>query len=216
MKIGVIGAGGQARVISEILSYSNDMQILAYIDQPTNKIHEEIAGIPVKGKRLGDPEVIAGLIDEGMEGFILAVGDNQKRSDLFLDCQKRGLIPVNAIHPTARIATDATIGNGVVVAIGAIICSRARIGNDVIVNSGVIIDHECVIEDHTHLAPGTILAGRVVIQSGAFIGAGSVIKDKIVIGRNALIGAGSVVLENIPDNTVAVGSPAKIVRTIDP
>ena len=63
-----------------------------------------------------------------------------------------------------------------------------------------------------HIAPGTVLAGRVTVNEGAFIGAGTVVKEYVTIGENATIGAGSVVLEDIPDNAVAVGAPAKVIK----
>lgn len=212
MKIGVIGAGGQARVINEILSYSQDFQILAYIDRPLVDVHETISGIPVLGDKLGDPNIISRLIKQGMKGFIVAVGDNKQRFDIFIDCINANLQPINAIHPTARIAFDAKIGCGNVIAIGSIVCSCAEIGNNVIINSGAIVDHECMVHDHAHLAPGAILAGKVIIEPGAFIGAGVIVKEKVVIGKNSIVGAGSIVLEDVPENTVVVGSPAKKLR----
>jgi UDP-2-acetamido-3-amino-2,3-dideoxy-glucuronate N-acetyltransferase len=52
---------------------------------------------------------------------------------------------------------------------------------------------------------------KTVVKRGASIGGGSVILP-ITIGKNSLIGAGSVVTKDIPDNAIAVGNPAKIVR----
>jgi UDP-2-acetamido-3-amino-2,3-dideoxy-glucuronate N-acetyltransferase len=52
---------------------------------------------------------------------------------------------------------------------------------------------------------------KTIVKRGASIGGGSVILP-IIIGKNSLIGAGSVVTKNIPDNAIAVGNPAKIVR----
>jgi UDP-perosamine 4-acetyltransferase len=212
LKIGVIGAGGHARVISEILHYADSNEIVAYIDQPRNKVFEDIDGVPVLGSFLGDPSIIMKLISQGMEGFIVAVGDNPTRRVHFIQCVEAGLKPINAIHPTAHIAHNVTLGKGITVAAGTIICSEAVIGNNSIINSGSIVEHECIIEDHVHVAPGTIIAGRVFVGQGSFIGAGSVVKEKIRIGKNVTIGAGSVVLQNIPDNQVAVGSPARMIK----
>jgi sugar O-acyltransferase (sialic acid O-acetyltransferase NeuD family) len=212
LKIGVIGAGGQARVVSEILHYDAATEILAYVDRQSGEKSEEIDGISVLGEVLGDHSVLMELMLKGMEGFIVAVGDNQVRMDHFNKCLELGIKPVNAIHPGARIAHNSKLGKGDTIAVGAIICSQANIGNNVIINTGVIIDHECIIADHVHIAPGTIVAGRTEIGRGSFIGAGTVVIDKIQIGKNVTIGAGSVVLQNIPDNRVAVGAPAKIIR----
>ncbi len=53
----------------------------------------------------------------------------------------------------------------------------------------------------------------IVIKRGAWIGAGTVILPGVTIGRNAVIGAGSVVTKNIPDCALAVGAPAKVIRS---
>ena len=53
--------------------------------------------------------------------------------------------------------------------------------------------------------------GRVQIGNKAFIGACSVILPGVTIGNNTIIGAGSVVTNDIPDNCVAVGNPARVI-----
>lgn len=58
---------------------------------------------------------------------------------------------------------------------------------------------------------GYTLIGRVTIGNNVFIGAGSIILPNVKIGNNVIIGAGSVVSRSIPDNCVALGSPARII-----
>lgn len=57
--------------------------------------------------------------------------------------------------------------------------------------------------------------GRVDIGNDVFIGAASIILPNVKIGNQVVIGAGSVVTKDIPDNSVAVGSPARVVGTYD-
>lgn len=208
MKIVIIGAGGQARVVYEILRYNRNMEIFAFIDNIIKGSEEKIMGIQV----LGDHSILPKLIKEGVKGYIVAVGDNRIRMQHFNKLLNMDLIPINAIHPTAHIAYNAKIGKGVVISTGATIATGTTIGDNVIINTGAIIEHEDVIEDHVHIAPGTVLAGRITVKEGAFIGAGSVVKEYITIGKNTIIGAGSIVLEDIPDNVVAVGTPAKVIK----
>lgn len=54
----------------------------------------------------------------------------------------------------------------------------------------------------------------VTIQDNVWIGAGSIICPGVTIGENSVIGAGSVVVKDIPANSVAVGNPCKVLRTI--
>lgn len=53
-----------------------------------------------------------------------------------------------------------------------------------------------------------------IIQEGAKIGANVTLLPGVVIGRNALVGAGSVVAKDVPDNTVVIGNPARIISNI--
>ena len=54
----------------------------------------------------------------------------------------------------------------------------------------------------------------VHIGENTWIGAGTIIVPGIHIGKNCIIGAGSIVTKDIPDNTVAVGNPCKVIRKI--
>jgi len=208
MKIAIIGAGGQARVVYEILSYNRNMEVVAFVDNVIRGNDERIMDIPV----MGDHSVLLRLIKNGVQGAIVAVGDNEIRAAHFEKLKNMGLEPVSAIHPTSHIAPSAKLGYGVTIAIGAIISTGARIGDNVIINTGATIDHEDEIEDHVHVSSGCSIAGRVTIKKGTFIGIGSVVREYLTIGENTILGAGSVVLEDMPDNVVAVGMPAKVVK----
>ena len=60
---------------------------------------------------------------------------------------------------------------------------------------------------------GVTKVGSVSIGNNCFIGAGSIILPNVHIGNNVIIGAGSVVTHDIPDNSVAVGTPAKVITS---
>jgi len=208
MKVAIIGAGGQARVVYEILSYDRNVEVVAFVDNVVRGSDERIMGIPV----MGDHAVLPKLIKDGVKGAIVAVGDNRIRAGHFEKLRNMGLEMVNAIHPTSYVAPSVKLGVGATIAIGARISTGATIGNNVIINTGAIIDHEDEIEDSVHIGPGCSLAGRVTVKTGTFIGIGSVVKEYVTIGANTIIGAGAVVLEDIPDNVVAAGVPAKIIK----
>ena len=56
----------------------------------------------------------------------------------------------------------------------------------------------------------------IVIEDGAHIGIGSIIMPGVTIGEGAVIGAGSVVTKSIPAHCVAVGVPAKVIKSFEP
>lgn len=56
------------------------------------------------------------------------------------------------------------------------------------------------------------LAGNVKVGERSFIGANATIKQGTVIGNDVIVGAGSVILNDIPNNSVVVGNPGKIIK----
>ena len=208
IKTVIVGAGGHARVIFEILRHDRNIKVVAFVDNVADTSNEMIRNIPV----VGGHSILPNLLNENVTGAIIGVGDNKLRSTHFEMIKNLGFEIIKAIHPTSHIAYDVKIGDGVVISTGATIATETIIGDNVIINTGAIVEHENIIEDGVHIAPGTSIAGRVTIKKGTFIGIGSVIKEYITIGENVVIGAGSVVLDDIPDNAVAVGSPARIVK----
>jgi acetyltransferase-like isoleucine patch superfamily enzyme len=54
--------------------------------------------------------------------------------------------------------------------------------------------------------------GDIVIENDAWLGVGVIVLDGVRIGEGAVVGAGSVVTRDIPDNAIAVGAPARVVK----
>lgn len=59
------------------------------------------------------------------------------------------------------------------------------------------------------------IARAVTIEDGAWIGGGTVVLPGVTIGRNSVVGAGSVVVNDIPANSVAVGNPCRVIKSVD-
>lgn len=201
----IIGAGGHARVVSSILNYTSSIEIVGFLDNVSTTRGECIGQHNV----LGDHSLIPSLYEDNVRHAIVAIGNNQIRAEYFNGLTKQGFTLVNAIHPRALLETETKLGSGNVISMGALVCCNTRIGDNCIINTGAIIDHETQIDDHVHVAPGVKIAGRVHIKHHSFIGIGATIKDYITIGKNVTIGAGAVVVNDMPDNAVAVGVPAK-------
>lgn len=60
-----------------------------------------------------------------------------------------------------------------------------------------------------------IAVAPIVIEDNVFIGAGAFILKGVTIGKNSVIGAASVVTRDVPENSIAVGNPARVVRKIE-
>lgn len=144
--------------------------------------------------------------------FILGMGDNHirhKLGKLILSKEKQLL---NIIHPSASLTKMLSIGSGNFIARNASINPLVTLADFCIINTGAIVEHECIIGDAVHIGPGAVLAGNVKVGARSFIGANAVIKQGVTIGNNVIVGAGSTVINNIPDNQVWVGNPAKLLK----
>lgn len=85
------------------------------------------------------------------------------------------------------------------------------IGNHVTITGATILTHDA----STKRALGFTKCGRVDIGDNVFIGDGSVILPNTKIGNRVIVGAGAVVAKNIPDDSVVIGNPCKIICSYD-
>jgi acetyltransferase-like isoleucine patch superfamily enzyme len=88
------------------------------------------------------------------------------------------------------------------------------------IGCGVQIAPNCAFYPYDHgFAPGELISkqplqtkGGIIVGDDAWLGFGVVVLDGVKIGKGAVIGAGSVVTRDVPDETIAVGVPAHIVK----
>ena len=117
------------------------------------------------------------------------------------------------VHPTARVSSRAKLGEGTFISAMATVATRSVLGRSVFVNRAASIGHHTTIGDYCTIQPGANVAGAIEIGSQTYIGMGANVIDKRKIGAGCVIGTGAVVIEDLPARVLAVGVPAKIVRT---
>jgi UDP-2-acetamido-3-amino-2,3-dideoxy-glucuronate N-acetyltransferase len=119
-----------------------------------------------------------------------------------------------------KIGKDSKIDAFVYIEEGVVIGDRVKIRAFTFIPTGVVIEDDVFIGPHVTFTNDKYprinrewKLLKTTIKKGSSIGAGSVILP-VRIGKNSLIGAGSVVTKDIPDNVLAVGNPAKIIRRL--
>jgi len=105
--------------------------------------------------------------------------------------------------------------------LGCKISNGAKIGKNVLLGYGglgIVIHQDSIIHDNVSIAPHVVLGGTTKkkgapnIGKNSIIGTGAKILGPVSIGENCYIGANAVVINNIPDNSLAVGLPAKVIK----
>lgn len=110
----------------------------------------------------------------------------------------------------AFIENDVTVGNNVTIKNGARIFDGATINDGVFIGPNVLFTN-----DKYPRSKKNYEMHRINIGKGATIGAGSILVGPLNIGKFAMIGAGSVVTKDIPNHSLALGNPAKVVGIVN-
>jgi sugar O-acyltransferase (sialic acid O-acetyltransferase NeuD family) len=205
-KIILLGYSGHSYEIIECILKTNKYEILGYCEK------EEVYNNPYDLSYLGsEKEKKFNFFKKNIK-FFIAIGDNKIRKEVSYFINKIGESQVNIINPNSHLSKKIKIGFGNFISKNSSINSNSIIGNNVIINTGSIIEHDCIVKDFVHVAPSSVVCGGVEIGQGTLIGANSTINPNIKIGENVMIGSGSVVLNDIPNNSVVVGNPGKVLQ----
>lgn len=195
----IVGAGGYAKVIADIIIKSGD-KIVGFLDDNIDK-EIKILGYDILGK-VSD---INNILDEEIY-FAIGIGNNKIRKQI---CEKYKVNYYTAIHPTAVISMDVVIGEGTIIMASAVINVSSKIGKFCIINTGSIVEHDNTLADYVHISPNGTLSGTVSIGECTHIGTSASVKNNISICNDVTVGVGSVVVKNIDKPGIYYGVPAK-------
>lgn len=127
------------------------------------------------------------------------------------------------IEPGAIIRDRVDIGKNAVIMMGSVINIGSKIGEGTMIDMNAVLGARATIGKNAHIGAGAVIAGvleppsatPVIIEDGVLIGANAVVLEGVRVGKNAVVAAGSVVTEDVPEEAVVAGSPAKIIKMKD-
>ena len=127
------------------------------------------------------------------------------------------------IEPGAIIREQVEIGKNAVIMMGAVINIGAVIGEGTMIDMGAILGGRATVGKNCHIGAGAVLAGviepasakPVIIEDGVLVGANAVVIEGVHVGKNAVVAAGAVVIEDVPENAVVAGCPARVIKQKD-
>lgn len=200
-RIILVGFGGHAKSVIDIIEQTNQFCIEGYTDINTLKDYKEY-------KWLGKDEELEKYYKAGTNNIAISVGymgNSKIREKLYRIVKKIGFKLPIIMDKSVILANNVRIGEGTFIGKGAIINADSEIGKVCIINSGTLIEHESIIEDYSHIAVGAVLCGNVHIGKYTFIGANATVIQGVTIGKGCIIGAGSVILNDVDDNKTVYG-----------
>jgi sugar O-acyltransferase (sialic acid O-acetyltransferase NeuD family) len=209
-KIIIAGISGHSKVLIDIVEKERKYEIVGL----TDKFHSQdakVLGYRVLGKDEDIPQIVKAY---SIVGGLIGVGDNWLRYNISKKIED--IYPefrfVKAIHPSAQIAKDVTIGDGTVIMGGVIVNPCSSISRFCILNTNSSLDHDSMMGDFSSLAPQATTGGNCRIGNYSAVSIGAILSHGIQVGEHTIIGAGSTVLNNIKPFKVAYGTPAKAIR----
>ncbi|WP_175636529.1 acetyltransferase [Pedobacter ghigonis] len=205
----ILGAGKHATEVSEYFSSYQEYNLAGYVINVDH--HDQHSSLRKPVIQLYD--FINQYPPSSKVALIGAIGNYQRKSIIRLLTEK-GYSFINIIYPHNYLSPTLTMGTGNCIAPGGVINAQVSIGNHCIINTLCNISHDCIIDDYVTISPGVTVAGNVHIQEGVFVGAGATIIPGLTIGKGAYIAAGASVTQNVPENVMVAGVPARVKKAI--
>lgn len=127
------------------------------------------------------------------------------------------------IEPGALIREKVEIGKQAVIMMGAVINIGAVVGEGTMIDMNAVLGGRATVGKNCHIGAGAVLAGvveppsaqPVVIEDDVLVGANAVVLEGVHIGKGAVVAAGAIVTKDVPEYTVVVGAPARVLKKID-
>jgi UDP-perosamine 4-acetyltransferase len=206
-KLLMVGAGGHARVLQELLAEAG-IALSGYV-APADGSSLLVGDL----QRYDEAELVSGEGNVDPIDFLLvngigSAGPITARARVYAQLKQAGFNFLQLDAQTAHISESALLSEGVQVLHKAVVHTDARIDENTIVNTGAIVEHHNVIGANCHIAIGAVLGGMVEVGDNTHVGANATVLQGVKIGSNCIIGAGAVVTRDVPDNQTAIGVPA--------
>lgn len=206
------GAASQARVVAQMLRESGAGIVAVLFDATRATPAFDFDGIFV-----ADAHALGAHL-AGVTHYVTCIGAEHGYARVMTSrtLERRGLRPLDLVHPRAFVEPTAVVGAGCQVMPGAIVHKFAQVGVHAILNTNSTVEHESRLGAGVHLMSGATVAGRVAIGDYATIGMNATVLPDLTIGEGAFVGAGAVVTRDIEPYAVVAGVPARRLRTHRP
>jgi sugar O-acyltransferase (sialic acid O-acetyltransferase NeuD family) len=210
-RIVIVGAGGFGR---EVLQWAREAWpsraslIAGFLSDDPRRLDGFATGV-------GILSAIDDYRPEAGDYLLLAIGVPYARRRVAECLQSWGSRFLTLVHPDARVATTATIGEGSIICPYAIVSDSAAVGRCVLANYFTSFGHDAAAGDYAVLSPYASLGGGARIEDEVFLGMHASVGPGKHLGVRTKVSANSCALVNAPSDSLVFGVPGRIVRRIE-
>lgn len=205
--LGIYGAGGAGRETREMAESIGGWTGIVFIDDAYDSPDM------FKNIRIMSFDSFCAEFSPGEAEVVISVGEPITKALLYGKVKAAGYKLANVIHPSAWVSPSATLGEGIIVRMGALINADAVVEDNVAFFEHAGIGHDTVVRKNAHISGNVAIGGNCEIGEETYIAMGVPVKQGCKIGARTIVGLGAVVLRDIPDDVIALGNPAKRIIT---
>ncbi len=171
MKLVIVGAGGLARVVAEMIIRAGVDELVGFVDDSASATNQ-LLGLPV----LGTSKVFSKLAADGVAaGAVIAIGNPEVRLKLAQALREAGLALPAIVAESAVVSPSAKLSEGVIVAPQAVIGPDVTVGPLSIVNTAAVIEHDASIDEVCYIGPRALVEARAKLGREVFVKGGQVV-----------------------------------------
>jgi len=212
-RIVILGAGDLGREIlcaaheNSADFFDGETEIIAFADEDTEKIGNQLEGIPIVAfsqlAEVTDAETV----------FMSGVGvpqDRKRLVEILLDLKPEATF-ARVIHRSAVIMPNVDIAPGVFLAPHSTVATGSRLARHVVINQNTSVGHDCRIGAYSVISPGCVISGRTEIGEETFFGSSAVTYPGVKVGRGCTVSALVSVARQLKDNQKLILKPNAMV-----
>jgi sugar O-acyltransferase (sialic acid O-acetyltransferase NeuD family) len=186
VRLAIVGAGGYGRVALDVLLASGlGDRVLGFYDDAHAALSGEVRGVPI----LGDVGMLKSMLSVEPVHVVVAITDNQARLRVANSLRGLGARFLSAVHPEAYVSEAAVIGDGSVVAAGAVVHPDAAVGSHCFLGPRSVVDRDAEVGAGTWLSAGAVVGPGASVGARVVLGQNSSVDRKAVVGGDVEIGA---------------------------
>lgn len=211
-KLVILGGRGIGMIAASVAQDLGNYEILGFLNDVVPK--GDTVGVYKKHKVIGTTKDVENFLKYDDVSFFIGYIGMKSEKEIFNKITSLN-IPRHRyetiIHPTAIIPKGyCNIGYGVLMAPLSQLSPDTTVGDNCILLPNSFLGHNSTMKRFSHITANSVVGGNVTLGLGSHIGTNATIRENVNIGDFAIVGSGSVILKDVPENSIFVGNPAKL------